>query len=72
VKDIMIWRNFGWKAFQVGTCEGGLDKPGTGSPSGYCGNTDSNYFCSKLQISTKTGSLKFSNKKNGENGLVKT
>jgi hypothetical protein len=29
---------------------------------GQCGNTDSNFFCSRPQISTKTGSLKFSNK----------
>jgi hypothetical protein len=27
-----------------------------------CGNTDSNFFCSRPQISTKTGSLKFGNK----------
>jgi hypothetical protein len=27
-----------------------------------CGNTDSIFFCSRPQISTKTGSLKFGNK----------
>jgi hypothetical protein len=27
-----------------------------------CGNTDSNFFCSRPQISTKTGSLRFGNK----------
>jgi hypothetical protein len=33
--------HFGWNAFQVGTCEGGLDKPGTGSPSRYSAMTKS-------------------------------
>jgi hypothetical protein len=41
VKDIMTWRNFGWNAFQVGTCEGGLDNLGTGRPSGYSAMTKS-------------------------------
>jgi hypothetical protein len=27
-----------------------------------CGNTDSHFFCPRLQISTKTGSLRFGNK----------
>jgi hypothetical protein len=37
---------------------------------GYCGNMDLVFFCSRPQISTKTGSLKFSNKKKMGNGLL--
>jgi hypothetical protein len=37
-----------------------------------CRNTDSNFFCSRPQISTKTGSLRFGNKYNKGNGLVKS
>jgi hypothetical protein len=36
--------------------------PTEGGVSGGCGNTDSNFFCSRPQISTKTGSLRFGNK----------
>jgi hypothetical protein len=37
-----------------------------------CRSTDFNFFCSRPQISTKTGSLRFSNKLNKENGLLKS
>jgi hypothetical protein len=36
------------------------------------GNTDSQFFCSRPQISTKTGSLRFGNKLNKKNGLAKS